>query len=227
MLHEWERLGGELHAEFAGGETSVNAFNVARAMGFDVVPGLRASRSQRIEGLIIWVDETQHHRHQHAAVAIELAGWAIRSRDLPVTAEAREQVAAALLLPRAHVLEELESGADPRALHRHHTHVPYALVALRCAQLADVVASVWSSGRVVHRFGPAYTRAAGSPTAAERALAARARGHVGLVGGVGAVAFPVHEPGADVVTLAHGVPFVAAALRRPNNTTGRIAQLHA
>jgi hypothetical protein len=222
MLHQWEQLAQELLSDYRV-ETPVNAFDLAGKMGFHVAGGLRGRQALRIGNLAIQVNETAHERHQHAAVALEIAAWILGAVG-PVTPQAREQVAAAILLPRAVLLEELGAGVEVPELHRRHRFTPYPVIALRCAQLTDVVAQVWRGGMPVQRFGPAYTRPSQRPTTAERELASRVRlSHATAVFGArGERAFAVgEEPGVEVVTLvpardlpdanaeAHGVPLHA------------------
>jgi hypothetical protein len=173
MVDEWESVGLDLYARLGSPRAPLNAFELARDAGFDVVGGLRG-RARLVGDCMIQIDETTHVSAQHWQVARELGRWALWCAGMPLSDDAADHVASALLMPTAECLAMLLTALDPEVHVPRCQYVAFELMARRMATLEGAIVTTWRAGRVMRRFTPGYLQP-GNPSASERSLAARVR----------------------------------------------------
>lgn len=100
MGEVWETVARDLMDELDVGEEAVDAFELARDCGFDVVPGAQNGRGRLIGDRVIQIDASTSALAQRCQVAIELGRWALFRFGEEICEEGARYVGLALMLPR-------------------------------------------------------------------------------------------------------------------------------
>lgn len=112
MTQEWEEVARNLLEEKGNPLAPIDAFELARDCGFDVVEGESGRRSMIVGNQIIRIDPDLPGEVQRYEVACCLGRWALYRAGLDSTPEGGEYVGLALMLPPAHFLRELRETLE-------------------------------------------------------------------------------------------------------------------